>query len=126
MKDELDTNDDEDAANERGVGEYIDQKTGGELDPKLARKPRLEEIALMSKIGLHEEVSVQECWGETGKAPMSMKIADLNKGTQEALDVRCRLVARDFKPYGRERSGRLVRCNASLGGAGAPIPEGCV
>ena len=81
-------------------GEYVDQKTGNLLDPALAREARLEEIAFMKKIGLYEEVPVEECWEKTGKAPTSTRWVDVNKGTVEKPDVRCRLVARDFKPKG--------------------------
>ena len=41
---------------------------------------------------------LQECWDMTGKAPVTTKFVDLDKGTEEHPDVRCRLVARDFKP----------------------------
>ena len=73
MVGELGTSDDEDAANEWDVGEHIDQVTGRELEPKLWRKARLEEIAFMNMIRLYEEVDAQECWGKTGKAPISTK-----------------------------------------------------
>ena len=100
------TNDEPDAVNEWDdkwdEGEYVDQKTGNLLDPALAKAARLEEIAFMKKIGLYEEVPVEECWEKTGKAPTSTRWVDVNKGTVEKPDVRCRLVARDFKPKGEK------------------------
>ena len=56
----------------------------------------------MRKIALFEEVDVGECYEVTGKAPATTKWVDLNKGTMDKPDVRCRLVARDFKPKGEK------------------------
>ena len=108
---EVDTNDEDhhyhyDEANEWDDkwcdGDYVDQKTGQQLDPALARAARLEEISFMKKIQLYEEVSIQECWERTGKSPISTRWVDVNKGTSDKPDVRCRLVARDFKPKGEK------------------------
>ena len=106
--DKAETNDDEDNHDYNewddkwGVGDYIDQKTGEPLDPALARAARLEEVSFMKKIGLYDEVPIQECWERTGKGPTSTRWVDVNKGTTENPDVRCRLVARDFKPKGEK------------------------
>ena len=80
---EVETNDEEDKHDDNSEvnewddkwveGEYIDQKTGQPLDPALARAARLEEIAFMKKIGLYEEVPIEECWEKTGKAPTSTR-----------------------------------------------------
>ena len=56
----------------------------------------------MGRIQLFKEASTQECWDRTGRPPISTKWVDLNKGTKEKPDVRCRLVARDFKPKGEK------------------------
>ena len=93
--DELEINDWDD-------GEYVDQKTGEDLDPELAKMARLEEIKFMERIELYEEVPLEECWRKTGRPPISTKWVDVNKGTKERPDVRCRLVARDFKPKGEK------------------------
>ena len=37
------------------------------------------------------------CWQNTGKKPIGVRWVDTNKGSEEVPDVRCRLVARDFK-----------------------------
>ena len=34
----------------------------------------------------------------TGRPPISTRRVDVNTGSAESLDVRCRLAARDFKP----------------------------
>ena len=56
----------------------------------------------MKKIGLFDEVPLEECWEKTGKAPTSTKWVDVNKGTADRPEIRCRLVARDFKPRGEK------------------------
>ena len=55
----------------------------------------------MQKIRLDDVVSNSECWDKTGRPPISTKWVRVNKGTQEVPDIRCRLVARDFKPTDR-------------------------
>jgi len=81
---------------------YTDQKTGGDIDPELAKAARAEEVRFMEKIGLYDEVPIRECWEETGSPPVSTKWVDINKGSAEKPDIRCRLVARDFKPKGEK------------------------
>ena len=82
--------------------QYIDQKSGLVLDVGMVKAARLEEMEFMRKIELFEEVDVSECYEVTGKAPVTTKWVDLNKGTMDKPDVRCRLVARDFKPKGEK------------------------
>ena len=60
------------------------------------------EIQFMKTILLYEEASEEECWRVTGKRPIATKWVDINKGTEEEQEVRCRLVARDFKPKGEK------------------------
>ena len=38
----------------------------------------------------------------TQKGPISVRWVDVNKGTKESPNVRCRMVARDFKPKGEK------------------------
>ena len=77
--------------------EVFDGKTGETLDPELVAKARAEEYELMRKIELLDEVPASECWDRTGRPPVSTKWVDVNKGTAARPDVRCRLVARNFK-----------------------------
>ena len=56
-----------------------------------------EEMEYMQRRGIWSVVDVEECWRVTGKRPTSVKWVDTNKGTDEEPNVRCRLVARDFK-----------------------------
>ena len=102
----LDTNDEEEASL-WDDGAYVDERTGEELDPKLVRQAESEEIAFLKRINLYVEVDTAECWTNTGKAPISIKWVKVNKGTTEVPEVRCRLVARDFKPKGEKDRGDL-------------------
>ena len=94
------TNDDEEEDEWQEEEEHTDQRTGKHLDPELVRSARLEEIKFMEKIGLYEEATIEQCWEMTGKSPISTKWVDIDKGAIGSPDVRCRLVARDFKPRG--------------------------
>ena len=68
----------------------------------MAKQAETEEVEFMQKIRLYDVVSNSECWDKTGRPPISTKWVRVNKGTPEAPDVRCRLVARDFKPNGEK------------------------
>ena len=81
---------------------FRDNRTGEYLDPELVAKARLEEVEFMAKIGLYQEVDITECLEMTGRPPISTRWVDVNKGSTESPDVRCRLVARDFKPKGEK------------------------
>ena len=49
-----------------------------------------------------DEVPVADCWERTCKAPITTELVDINRGTEEEPHVRCRLVARHFKPKGEK------------------------
>ena len=87
--------------------DIYDEKSGELLDPELVRSARHEEVEFMKKIQLYEEAPIEECWKMTGRPPIDTKWVDLNKGSVETPDVRCRLVARDFKPKGEKDRGDL-------------------
>ena len=72
------------------------------MEPKLVREARREEVNFMKKISLYSEVDISEAWRVTNKAPITTKWVDINKGSADKPDVRCRLVARDFKPKGEK------------------------
>ena len=77
-----------------------DDVHGEELDLKLVRKGRKEEIDYMEFRGIWEVCDEEEAWRETGQGPTSTKWVDTNKGTKLDPLVRCRLVARDFRKKG--------------------------
>ena len=80
----------------------MDERTGLKLDVRLTKRAEAEEVEFMQKICLYDVVDNSECWEKTGKPPISTKWVRVNKGTQEVPDIRCRLVARDFKPKGEK------------------------
>jgi hypothetical protein len=100
IKATYETNDEEPNEEEVQVEWYEDLKTGEGLDPQMVKQARKEELEFMKKIGLFDLVPVEDCWKSTGKDPITTKWVDVNKGSMEKPDVRCRLVARDFKPKG--------------------------
>ena len=87
--------------------EAFDERTGEPLGAKLVMKARAEEVNFMKAIPLFEEVQIEECFEETGKPPVDTKWVELDKGTPQVPEVRCRMVARDFKPRGEKHRGDL-------------------
>ena len=59
----------------------------------------------MKRRDIWEEKPVSECWEKTGKAPTSVRWVDTNKGGEEEedMEVRSRMVARDFKGGDKDR-----------------------
>ncbi len=77
-----------------------DDVSGGELDPKQVKVARKEEIGYMEKERKTWSLKpIDECWEKTGKAPVSVRWVDIWK----AVEVRSRLVARDFKGGDKDR-----------------------
>ena len=62
-----------------------------------------EEISFMTKIGVWIGASYDECLAKMGKPPISTRWVDVDKGRNGIVDVRSRLVARDFKVRGDGR-----------------------
>ena len=77
-----------------------DDVKGGWLSVKDVQAARNEEVGYMNKRGIWVERSLEECWRKTGKAPISVRWVDTDKGLDGEVDVRSRLVARDFKGKG--------------------------
>jgi hypothetical protein len=85
--------------------EAWDDVRGGSLKYNGVVEARREEIGYMVKRGIWELRPIAECWERAGKGPTGVRWVDTNKGTEVESDVRCRLVARDFrqkKDKGRE------------------------
>ena len=68
----------------------------------LRQQIRKEEMDFMEKFCVYEDATIEECFTETGRAPVGTKWVDVNKGTAENPNIRCSLVARDFKPKGEK------------------------
>jgi hypothetical protein len=106
----LEVNQEQDDAYE----DHYDEKTGVKLDGAKVREARCEEIDFMKSILLYDVASEEECWKVTGKGPISTKWVDVNKGTEDEQEVRCRLVARDFKPKGEKEREDLFAATPPL------------
>jgi hypothetical protein len=87
----------------KGGWEAWDDVKGGSLPYKLVKEARNEEVKYMVDRGMWALRPVKQCWGKLGKAPVSVKWVDTNKGTSEDMLVRSRLVARDFKGADKDR-----------------------
>ncbi len=92
----------EGAEGEEGQHEVKDEMAGERVGREGVRGAREEELECMRKVELFGEVPEQECWAATGKGPVSTNWVDVNNGTKESPDIRCRLVARDFKSKGEK------------------------
>ena len=102
----------------------LDEKTGKELDPTLVKKAQAEEMGFMGKIVVFEDSSREECLELTGRPPVTTKWVNTNKDTEEDPEIRCRLVARDFKPHGERDREDLFAAMPPLELTKDPFPEG--
>ena len=64
---------------------------------ELVKAARGEEVQFMKSRSLWTVVPTSECIVKTGKRPVSVRWVDTNKGRDGKLEIRSRLVARDFK-----------------------------
>ena len=79
---------------------HFDTKMGKGLDERTVAAARKEKIEFMRQIKLYDKVDWEECIRMTGRPPVSTKWVEVDKGTAEKPDVRCRLVAQDFRVKG--------------------------
>ena len=79
-----------------------DDVSGAELDPKMVRKAREEEIQYVRKMELYEKVPISLCYETNGEAPISVRWIDINKGDQSNPNYRSRLVAREINTHKRD------------------------
>ena len=82
-----------------GEQEAWDDVKGRELPIREVKAARKEEVTYMEKREIWGLSPIQECWDKTGKASVSVRWEDTNKGgdTAQEWEIRCRLVARGFK-----------------------------
>ena len=80
-----------------------DSANEGYIPMAKVREAKGEEIGFMEDRKIWSIKSIKECWGKTGKAPVSVRWAIVNKGTPDEMVIRCRLVARDFKGGDKDR-----------------------
>ena len=74
----------------------FDNVSGQRLDPALMVKARTDEIAYFRQMRVYEKVDINECWSETGKAPIAVRWVDISKGDSQNPPCRSRLVATEF------------------------------
>ena len=53
--------------------DIFDKKLTELLDPVMVQKAKREDVEFMQKIDFFEEVILEQCWSETGKAPIDTK-----------------------------------------------------
>ena len=62
------------------VEQAWDDVSGAELDQKLVRQARIEEVEYIHKMKLYEKVNKKDCYMKIGKAFITVKWIDINKG----------------------------------------------
>ena len=76
---------------------FSDEISGKALNAKLVREARAEEIEYARRYKVWEEVPVQQAWDRTGKAPISSRWIDVNKGDEARPQYRSRLVIQEVR-----------------------------
>ena len=84
------------------AGKVLDSLTGQPLDPELVRKARQEELKYFKDKGVWTKKPRQEAYQRMGKAPISVKWIDVNKGDNITPKYRSRLVAREIRRAGED------------------------
>ena len=76
--------------------------SGNALDLKEVRRARKEEIEYVHKMQLYSKVPIKEAYDHTGKAPISVRWIDINKGDSDCPNYRSQLVAREINTKKRD------------------------
>ena len=82
-------------------GTYYDDVTGADLKPGKVKEARQVELDWIHKQGVYTKVSLQTCYDETGKNPVTLKWVDTNKGDDVNEKYRSRLVGREIRLKGK-------------------------
>ena len=85
-----------------GWGQYWDEVSNKGLEKSLVEEARLDEIKRPYQYGVYDEVHMDECWQNTGKAPIRVRFLDIYKGKEVNKEYRSRLVAQELKRDNRE------------------------
>ena len=80
-------------------GRYRDDLTGQVLKDELVLKARMVELEFFHSKGVWIKVPVSDARRSTGKAPISVRWVDVNKGDEANPNYRSRLVARQMKAH---------------------------
>ena len=76
-----------------------DDVSRAELDTREVKKARQQEIQYVRKMNLYDQVSIEECYRVTGKAPISVRWVDISKGDVDNPNYRSWLVAREINTH---------------------------
>ena len=79
---------------------FRDDLTGQLLDPELVRAARKKELEYFDGKDVWVLRPIDECRRVTGKAPVTVRWVDVNKGDDLKPNVRSRLVARQIRQAG--------------------------
>ena len=82
--------------------EAWDDISGEASSPKEVAKARREELDFYQSMGAYKVVDRSEAWRVTGKGQVGVRWIDHNKGDKLHLNIRSRLVAKDFKVKGED------------------------
>ena len=97
--------------------EFWDDLSGRSLSPDLVRKARIEEMGEIIKHRVYEKVPISECWNQNGQAPIGTRWVDVNKGDDQKVEYRSRLVAQELNhtkdKISSQRRPRLRRKSCS-------------
>ena len=79
------------------TGQFKDDLTGQVLNDAMVREARAKELAYFGSKSVWEKVSKQTARAQGGRAPISVRWVDVNKGDDLCPNYRSRLVARQLK-----------------------------
>ena len=82
--------------------QFFDSVTGAPLKTQKVIEARQEELGWVHKQKIYVPVDEAECWANTGKAPITLKWVDRNKGDSVKENYRSRLVVREVKKAGQK------------------------
>ena len=88
------------ATDEIGLNEQSliwDDMSGKQLNTKLVKNARAEEMTEVRKHAVYLKVPIKQCFEETGTGPIGTRWVDVNKGDDSNVDYRSRLVAQELK-----------------------------
>ena len=76
--------------------EAWDNASGEDLDPATVMAATQEEIAYYKAMGAFTKVPISQCVARNGRKPIGVRWRDINKGDRYNVNVRSRLVAKEF------------------------------
>ena len=81
---------------------FVDEITGLPLNEALCRAARQKEIDYFNSKGVWEMRTINEARSRMGRAPISVRWVEVNKGDDINPNIRSRLVAREIRAVGED------------------------